>query len=76
MIEQDTSPLPEQYVKLMREINRTVSGTDVRKAFKLTPNILKETEEELEMRIQINLLQKYLQILKDLDIHNIYAKEL
>ena len=28
------------------------------------------------MRIQINLLHKYLQILKDLDIHNSYAKEL
>ncbi len=28
------------------------------------------------MRIQINLLHKYLQILKDLDLHNTYAKEL
>jgi hypothetical protein len=28
------------------------------------------------MRIQINLLQKYLQIFKDLDIHNVYMKDL
>jgi hypothetical protein len=28
------------------------------------------------MRIQINLLQKYLQSLKDLDIHSIHMKDL
>jgi hypothetical protein len=28
------------------------------------------------MRIQINLLQKYLQSLKDLDIHSVYMKDL
>lgn len=34
------------------------------------------TEEELKIRVQCNLLLKYLIILKDLDIHNSNAKAL
>ncbi len=55
-------------VSLFRYMNYTVNSTDLKFAFKFAFAYSQIIEQQIIMKLQDNLLQKYLSSLKDLDI--------
>jgi hypothetical protein len=63
----ERTPLPDAMISVFRYMNHTVNSSDLKFAFKFAFAYNHIIEQQIIMKLQDNLLQKYLSSLKDLD---------
>lgn len=68
--------LPGAVTDLFRYVNQTGNSDDIKYAFKLAFIFPKHIEEELIMKLQFHLQQRYLAIIRELDFGSLNCKQL